>query len=196
MAEQDIVRALMTLGAVVLGFILSQLSESIKNRLKIRGKHKSLKMLICLEVSKNIHHLRDYWKEILDSKEEWHSEEGEFLYTQLASSVGSRPFPTLNTLAWQANIGNVASAYDEEELTEIWEHYAKIEKLKEFYRFFYEAVKEKQQTSRFHQSNNERGIGGMVGSLVSGFEFVGTVEDHSPEFKALLESSINTEICA
>lgn len=186
MAEQDIVRAITTFGAVVLGFGLGQVSEWIKSKKASRKKEQSLRQLINLETENNVFEIKSYWNKIIGSYDSWESENGKFKFVQLAKAAASNPFPFLSTDVWKANLGEVASVYSESELNKLWHFQKKLERLSSLYIYFSEARDEKNETNRFH--------GGSMGNIVSTYGFADSVRDHAPELKNIIEEIIKFEL--
>jgi len=107
MTEQEIVRALITAGAVVLGFVLGQVSEWVKTRKASHRKECSIKKLISLEVNQNISHVKYNWTKVIESHGTWETEDGKFMFTQLVKAAANTPFPMLSSNAWESNIGEI-----------------------------------------------------------------------------------------
>ena len=187
MAEKEIIRAVITIGAVFLGFILGQVSEWIKSIRFFRQKKRSIRKLIDLEVGENISQIKTYWDKLLKSREAWESEKGKLNWVQLAEDVANDPFPIISDNAWVANIGEVSSAYNESELVELWDIYNNINKLYSLHLFFVEAADERRDTDRFYYETHGSGMGTLIG----GTNFAHRVEGHTLEFKKLIEKILN-----
>lgn len=185
MNDSETMRSVTTLGAVVLGFLLGQTSEWFKSRRKAENQRKSVRRLIGLETKNNISHIQSFWNAILERKESWNSEDGAFLYAQLADHASRVPFPPLTTDAWRTNLGEVANAYTESELEEMWILQRELERILSLHAFFCEAQSERRDSSRFSHSVNGSSV---FGAISSGIGFSESVKDPAREFKALIES--------
>lgn len=184
MSEPETIRSVTTLGAVVLGFALGQTSEWFKSRRKAKKQKKAVRRLIELETKENVSRIGHFWNATLAKKEEWKSEDGEFLYGQLADQVSRIPFPPIAVDAWHANLGEVASAYTEHELVGMWRLQRDIERLQALYAFFCEAQSERRESSRFSHAVHGHPF---IGSMVSGIGFAEAVKEPAKEFKELIE---------
>ena len=178
-------RSLTTLGAVVLGFVLGQTSEWFKSRRKARKQKNAVRRLIELETKNNVSLIQHLWNAILERRDSWNSEDGAFLYAQLADQASRVPFPPLTTDAWRANLGEVAAAYTESELEAMWKLQRKLERILSLHVFFCEAQSERRDSSR--HSHVVHGSS-AVGAIISGLGFSESVKEPAKEFKALIES--------
>lgn len=185
MIDLETMRSLTTLGAVVLGFVLGQTSEWIKSRKKARKQSKAVRQLIQLETKNNICHIQKLWSAILERKDSWNSEDGTFLYSQLADQASRVPFPPLTTDAWLANLSEVTAAYTEYELEAMWKFQRDLERILSLHAFFCEAQSERRDSSR--HSHVVHGSSTM-GAIISGFGFSESVKEPAKEFKTLIES--------
>ncbi len=189
-SNQEIIRALINIGAVILGFLLGQISDWVKTKRVNSMKKRSVRKLISLEVTQNIDRVESYWEKVLGSHEIWVGENKEFMYIQLAEAAAKNPFPLLLKDSWNANLNEITSAYSEEELEKIWNFHSDLERLSSLYVFFCEAVDEKKDTNRFHNATHGAGFG----MIMSGLGFADSVRDHAPEFKQVVERIIKFEI--
>lgn len=185
MSDLETMRSVTTLGAVVLGFVLGQTSEWFKSQRKAKKQKKAVRRLIELETKNNISHIQHFWNAILERKESWNSEDGAFLYAQLADQASRVPFPPLTTDAWRANLGEVAAAYREPELEAMWRLQRELERILSLHAFFCEAQSERRDSSRFSHAVHGNSA---VGAIISGFGFSDSVKEPAKEFKALIEN--------
>jgi len=116
----NLIQAMITLGAVVLGFTLGQFAEWLKSSNSEKKKAKSLQALIDLEVAKNISQVSAYWDKVLTSNDDLLDEDGDFKSVSLANFVATNPFPVLSLIAWRANLGEIASVYTVKEMEKLW----------------------------------------------------------------------------
>ncbi|MDT7042625.1 hypothetical protein [Candidatus Nitronereus thalassa] len=184
MNEQEALRSFTTLGAVILGFLLSQISEWVKSKRKSDKKRLAIRSLIELETKNNISYISEFWQSILASKEKWNDEGGAFLYVQLAEQASRKPFPQLTTDAWKANLGEMPTVYSQVELEKLWKLQRNIERLLSLHYFFCEAREEKMETSRFYKGLNKS----SVGMIFSQLGFTDSVLELAKEFKSLSET--------
>lgn len=185
MSDPETMRSVTTLGAVVLGFLLGQTSEWFKSRTKANKQRKSVRRLIELETKNNVSHIQHFWNAILEKEERWNSEDGSFMYTQLADQASRVPFPPLTTDAWRANLGEVTAAYTEYELEAMWRLQRELERILSLHAFFCEARSERRDSSRFSPAV----LGSSaLGAITSGLGFAASVSEPAREFKALIES--------
>jgi hypothetical protein len=187
MSEQDLVKTLITYGAVVLGFCLGQASEWVKSSKASSRKKKSLRKLISLEVENNVFEVKSYWDKLINNYESWDAKDGSFRFVQLAEAVSKNPFPFLSSDAWKANLSEISSVYEANELNQLWKFQRNLERLSALYLFFSEARDEKEVTNRFHDASH--GVG--IGNIISMYGFADSVRDHAPEFKRLIEEIID-----
>tara|TARA_R110002167_G_scaffold245742_2_gene451134 strand:+ start:759 stop:1337 length:579 start_codon:yes stop_codon:yes gene_type:complete len=187
LTEQEIVRALITVGAVILGFLLGQFSDWQKTKKASSSKERSIKKLISLEIKLNISRVKNYWDKVLDSHETWETDDGGFMYTQLAEAAVKNPLPLLTSNAWKSNLGEIVAVYNETELEKLWDFQNKLERLYSLHSFFADAVNERRETRRFHDATHGSG----AGMFISSFSFVGSVNNHAPEFKAIVDELLN-----
>lgn len=185
MNDHMIVQSVTTLGAVVLGFVLGQVSEWIRYRSRTKAKRKAIRRIIELETRNNISHIQNFWNTILARKTSWTSEDGGFPHAQLAEEISRVPFPPLTTAAWAANLGDIASVYSQYELEAMWRHQRDLERLESYYIFFCEARHERQETNRFSQAMHGKSI---MGTMIGGIGFLESVKEPAKEFKQLIES--------
>lgn len=186
MNETEIIRSATTLATVLFGFLLGQISEWVKNKRKSKFKSASIRKIISLEKKHNTALLKNYYDAIISSAKEWETESKEFRYVQFVEQAARTPFPTLTTEAWQANLGEVTSVYKENELEQFWEFHIQLKALTSMHDFFCEAKQQRHETTRFHESKNGPGIGGIIGGL----GFSETVREPAKEFHRTLLSVI------
>lgn len=184
MNESEIIRSATTLVTVLFGFLLGQISEWVKNKRKYRSKNASIRKIVSLEQKHNTALLNNYYESIISSKSEWKTDDNEFRYVQFAEQAARTPFPTLTTEAWQVNLGEVTSAYQENELEQFWELHIQLKALASMHNFFCEASMQRRETTRFHNDKNGSGVGGIIGGL----GFRETVQEPAKEFHRILLS--------
>ena len=180
----EIFRSITTLGAVMLGFILGQTSEWFKSRRKAKKQRSSVRQLIRLETTNNVSHLINFRSSILEKEESWASDDGTFMYVKLADQASRVPFPPITMEAWRANLGEVASVYDETELERMWCLQRDLERLQALHLFFCEAQSERRTSSRHASSMHGHRV---FGSMISGFGFSESVKEPAIEFKELMD---------
>ncbi|WP_423459469.1 hypothetical protein [Ottowia sp. VDI28] len=185
MSDLETMRSITTLGAVLLGFLLGQASEWFKSRRKAKKQKESVRRLIELETKNNVSLIQKFWNAILERKENWDSEDGSFLYAQLADQASRIPFPPLTTDAWRANLGEVAIAYTEPELEAMWKLQRELDRILSLHAFFCEAQNERRDASRF--THTAHGSSAM-GAIISSFGFSDSVMEPAREFKKLIEN--------
>lgn len=191
MSDPETMRSLTTLGAVILGFLLGQTSEWFKSRRKAKKQKKAVRRLIELETKNNVSHIRHLWNAIQERKDNWHSDDGAFLYEQLADQASRVPFPPLTTDVWRANLGEVAAAYTEFELEEMWKLQRELERVYSLHAFFCEAQSERRDSSR--HTHAVRGSS-AIGAFVSSLGFYESVKEPAKEFKVLIENVLMFEM--
>lgn len=185
--DSEILRSITTLGAVFVGFILGQISEWIKSTKKSKKQKNSVRKLIELEIKNNIKHVENFWKWIIESDNEWKSEDGSFRYVKLADKATLTPFPPLTTAAWGANLNEVTKAYTEHELEAIWDFQRKLEHVRSLYNFFCESQNNrKEYRINSYASRHNPAIGSLIGSI----NFSESVYESAKEFKILVEKII------
>jgi hypothetical protein len=187
MSDPEMTRSITTLGAVELGFALGQAAEWVKSWRKAKKQKKTVRRLIELETKNNLSHIQQFWKVVLERKEDWNAEDGEFLYGLLADQASRVPFPPLTTDAWQANLGEVASAYTESELEAMWKLQRDLKRIQSLHSVFCDAQSERQDSSRM------LGYSAM-GAIISGSEFAEAVREPAKELKALTESVLAFDV--
>lgn len=185
MSDSEIMRSVTTLGAVLLGFLLGQTSEWFKSRRKAKKQRESIRRLIELETKNNVSLIQEFWNAILGKKESWGSEDGSFLYAQLADQASRVPFPPLTTDAWRANLGEVATAYTELELEAMWKLQRELDRIFSLHTFFCEAQNERRDASRFTHTMHGSSV---MGAIISNFGFSDSVREPAREFKDLIAS--------
>lgn len=183
MADTETLRTITTLGAVMLGFMLGQTSEWVKSKRKAKKQRISVRRLIQLETVNNISRLNRFMSSVLE-KMSSDSEDGEFMYVQFADQVSRIPFPPITTEAWRANLGEVASVYDESELERMWCFQRDLEQLHSLHLFFCEAQSERMAMERL--ATSEYGHGALR-SLIGGNRFANSVEEPAKIFKDLID---------
>ncbi|MEX0739040.1 MAG: hypothetical protein WD071_06845 [Pseudohongiella sp.] len=179
-------QAIITISAVLLGFVLGQLSDYFNARSLHRRKGESLRALIRIELEQNARELNLYWSSILDSMNGMHNDKNEFKYALMASEVSEAPFPQLYEDAWLSNLGDVPSYFDYQEIESIWSFYKKLGRLNSLYAYFVNANEDRKTTAR---DMNARGDV-VIGTLMGNWDFTGSVSDHAKEFKTLIEDVI------
>lgn len=184
MSDPETMRSVTTLGAVFLGFLLGQASEWFKLRRKAKKQRDSVRRLIELETKNNVYLIQKFRNAILEKKEIWNSEDGSFLYNQLAEQASRVPFPPLTTDAWRANLGEVAAAYTESELEAMWTLQRELKRILFLHNFFCEAQNERRDTIRFSHSVHGSPA---VGAIMSGVGFYDSVREPAREFLDLIE---------
>jgi hypothetical protein len=171
--------------AVVVGFLLAQVSEYLKRRKVEKATKASVRRLIRLEINSNIENLVKLNEAIQDYRGEWLNKEGEFQIVRYAQTVSRMPIPYLSSRAWEANLASVANAYSEEELQRIWEFHHDVERLVVLHKFFLQARDERKESKSRLNANK-----GFVGDVISGIEFSENVRSHAPEYKKILEEIV------
>ncbi len=127
MASSEYISPIATVAAVIVGFILSQISEQIKSGQKSRKESVSIKKLIELEISKNSVALHGYLNGIL--KDDNCEEKGEFSAYTFGKRVEVAPFPTLSLDVWKSQLAKLPNIYTTTELSGLWNYFQAIEEI-------------------------------------------------------------------
>lgn len=183
MHDLEVLQATTALIAVVLGFLLSQLAEWARGRRSDSRRRRSVRRLVQLEKRKNLEEVRRLWENVLGSRDEWMSEQGKFLFVELARRIADTPFPVIQKEAWRANLPYLAGTFEEDELEREWGVYEKIDRLQAIYLFFVDANNERVEAYR-HDSAIQ---GRATLSVISGLSFADSVKRYAVEFKDLVE---------
>ena len=179
----EVIRAITTLSAVVLGFALAQGSEWIKYQRRAASRRKAIRCLINLEASSNCASIRRFWAAMLARRSEWIGKDDAFPFVDLAQEASKVPFPPLDISAWEANLAEVASAYSEAELERMWRLQRSLHQLQSLHRFFCEASGERRESYRGACADGHS----AVAMMSSGIGFTDSVANPAREFKALAE---------
>jgi len=186
-----ILQALVTFGAVVLGFMLSHLSEAKKAKKSEQIKRTNIQRLLRLETEENVLALKKYWERILNADESWLDKNNEFKYGTLAKVISENPFPVLSTSVWHSNLSELPAYMDYGRIEKLWIFYQRVERLKAIYVFLCEA-----NTDRKTNIQSEKSRIGGVAHFLAGSEFAGIAYDHSKKFKSLIETVLTFHINA
>lgn len=182
----EVIRALTTLGGVVLGFALSQVAEWVKYGRRTESRRRSIRALIALEAGSNCSSIRHFWNAILARRQRWVGDNGAFEFVALAQVASTVPFPPLDVSAWQANLAEVASAYSESELERLWELHRALHRLQSLHCFFCEASNERKDSYKSARAEGHVGLAAMTSSL----GFSDSVTGPAEQFKSLAEKVI------
>jgi hypothetical protein len=183
-------RIVPTLVGVLVGFLLSQLSEWCKSRSQAARRRSAVRRLIRLEANSNRDHIRDFWNTILARRNTWSDEAGEFPFVDLARETSKVPLPPLDIGAWQSNLGEVPSAYKEPEMEGLWRFQRSLKRIQALHCFFCEAASERRDSARHSQSEG----GFSIAAFASGLGFADSVMIPAKEFKTLAEQVLAYEV--
>lgn len=179
---------------VVLGFLLSKLGDLWKEHRSDKKTSTSVRTLISLETERNKGSRVDYWTKVGESHETWSSQEGEFSWGELASSISGVPFPVLPRRCWESNLQYVAAVYSESEIETYWELYAAFSKLETLWGHLVKLDTDRKESA--HRINMQGDVGGgVMGHMISTLDYAENAIPRAKEFCKLIEGVVGKDIC-
>ncbi|MAY54779.1 MAG: hypothetical protein CMQ46_02965 [Gammaproteobacteria bacterium] len=187
-----LLQALVTFGAVILGFMLSHVSEGRKDRLRERQKQASLNRLLKLETEENVLALRNHWDRVLESSDSWVDKENRFKFGLMAKTIAENPYPIISTAVWYANISELPSYVDYPRLEKLWTFYQRVERLQVIHNFLSDADTDRRNAIEYGRLQEDV----VTAQLLAGSDFAERVRAHSEKYKLLIEKILDFHINA
>ena len=195
MDEKKMADFIITIASVVLGFILGQSAEFIKDIKKNRERKKSVKQLVELELNKNKDLLTDYWLSVSKKEKSWFDEKNKFRFIKLAYAINDVPFPRLSRIVWDNSINTIPSIYKNEEIKNIWETFESYDLLLEIREHLFSKENEAQDAGiRAENRINRSGGGGIMSNLLQSMHFSGDASVYAEKFKNVIENVIGKNV--
>ena len=142
----------------VLGFFLSELGTKRREEREDNKLAKSVRMVISLEIDRNLKGLKEFWPLITQPEGSGESEETESKNkSKYAYKFATIPFPDFNRKALDSQLPSLPLALVEQEVVEVFQFYDRLLKLEEIRAQF-----QKKQQEHYHQffEETEPSVGG------------------------------------
>ncbi len=186
--ESDTIRAITTLSAVVLGFLLSQLSEYFRRRRETKKQKENVRHLVQKEVRQNIELIRDFWTLIIDRLEDANSEKGAGQTSTLAKILGRSPLPHLSIHVWNSNLNEIPRTFSKDEIDRLWKFYQLLLEIEQRKVFF-----DKANESRVQSIQHARATRGAASGFISEQGFWEQIKQHVSVFESMINEIISFE---
>jgi hypothetical protein len=121
--------SLVKLGAVILGFLLSELSQFLKGSRAAEKARRSARLLVSLERKHNIELLGAYWNGIARDSANWMNSYGHCDTDLFGKKIASQSFPAFDFMAYRKLWEVALAAFGETELVEIMSENEKLRRL-------------------------------------------------------------------
>ena len=121
--ESELITIISTLGAVLLGFLLSQFSEYIRVIKENNIQKGNIHNLIGKETKQNIKLITEFWTLISLRLEEASPKEESARIKILAKIIGRSPSPHICTHVWHSNLNEIPRFFSQLEIDKLWSFY-------------------------------------------------------------------------
>jgi citrate lyase beta subunit len=163
-----------TILGVILGFVLSKVGDYWRDSIQQKTIERKARSLIKLELNENKAALSEYWYRVKDRQDSWYSDDGEFLWGQMAQEAAAVPLPKFSKDCWLANLSNLPETHTEGEMVKLWREYKLANNITTLWQDLVKLNNERSQTAHhveMQQSTKGGGGAGMLGHIVSSFGF-------------------------
>lgn len=187
--DAELLRSVTTLCAVILGFVLGQVAELFRTRRTSRKVSVATRAIVELEVEQNRAILSDYWHKVIASYDSWREEDGAVNYIRLARAVIKFPFPPIGKSVWLASLGNLASSYSPEALTELWVTHGAFDHLSVLHRQL-EMLEQGSENVGRHAESRTDWPQGILSTIVGSAHFANGAEHLAREFEIKMRGAL------
>lgn len=188
--DAELLRSVTTLCAVILGFVLGQVAELFRTRRTNKKASTATRIIVELEVEKNRAMLSDYWHKVIASYDLWREEDGAVNYIKLARAVIKFPFPPIGKNVWLASLGNLASSYSPEALTELWGTHEAFDHLLVLHRQM-EVLEQGSDSAGRHAESRNDWPQGVLSTLVGSAHFANGAEHLARAFETKMRNALS-----
>lgn len=179
--------------AVIVGFVLSKVSDVWTQGRADAKAAMSGRALIELERSSNLALLTDYWNKVRSREKSWFGDDGNFHWVALAIDIAATRIPDFSSLCWTSNVQAVATAYKSEDVKIIWEHYDALSRLTTLWQHLVERNVAAQDAGRHAAAmRNNRGSGFVLG-FVSYSQFFKDGDAGAREFITIVNDLLGAD---
>lgn len=171
MNDSDFTKALITLSAVTLGFVLSQLADWYRGRRATIVEKQSVRKLVELETNYNTALLEKFWSDVISIEKNWVDANNELNPLKVSFELVRCPFPKLSSKVWESNLGKVSSAFSGGEITQLWDKYKNDEQLSLLHQELRRRDKKSDDNGKLRESMSGIDSGGVLAETISSAHF-------------------------
>lgn len=187
MENSSFYETVIALSSAILGFVLSQSWEWYKRKRDEKENKEAAQSLIKLEIDRNIQLLKNYWKAVSNSKDNWYDKEENFSFSRLGYAINDVPFPKFSNEGWLSQLNTIGKIYDKKELEEVWKKYEAFNQLYEVKEHL--LLLENESEIKRQEAQAQTGWA-SVGPLIKGIHFNQRAYSLAKIFKEITESLI------